>query len=234
MISVLIVDDEQPARQRLRRLLDEHPQLDIIGEAENGQQALDLIEQNQPDLVFLDISMPVMNGMQVAKQLNQTEQQPHIIFTTAYDEYALQAFDVNAQDYLLKPIRQERLTKALQKLLRQLTSNKTRYLTIRERETVRRVAISDVLFLHSDQKYTEVHLANELLLSSESLKDLEQRFVDDFIRIHRSTLVNRQHLIGIEQDDSGCLALIQGSKSKPEISRRHQPDVRQFLTSNSA
>ncbi|ACV25590.1 LytR/AlgR family response regulator transcription factor [Kangiella koreensis] len=234
MISVLIVDDEQPARQRLRRLLDSHSDLEIVGEAENGQQALDLINSLQPDLIFLDISMPVMNGMQVAKQLNQNDPQPHIIFTTAYDEYALQAFDVDAQDYLLKPIRHERLSKALQKLQRQLTQTKTAYLSIRERETVRRVAVEEILFLHSDQKYTEVHLAKEVLLSSESLKDLEQRFSHDFIRIHRSTLVNRQHLIGIEQDDSGCLALIQDAKTKPEISRRHQPDVRQFLTANSA
>lgn len=234
MISVLIVDDEQPARQRLRRLLDSHPDLEIVGEAENGQQALELIESQHPDLIFLDISMPVMNGMQVAKQLNQSDQQPHIIFTTAYDEYALQAFDVDAQDYLLKPIRHERLSKALQKLQRQLSPSKTAFLSIRERETVRRVAVEEILFFHSDQKYTEVHLAKEVLLSSESLKDLEQRFSHDFIRIHRSTLVNRQHLVGIEQDDSSCLALIQNSKTKPEISRRHQPDVRQYLTSNSA
>lgn len=234
MISVLIVDDEQPARQRLRRLLDEHPQLDIIGEADNGQSALELIEQQQPDLIFLDISMPVMSGMQVAKLLNQRQHQAQIIFTTAYDEYALQAFDVDAQDYLLKPIRQERLSKALQKLERQLTSTRKAFLSIRERETVRRLPVQDILFLHSDQKYTEVHLANEVLLSSDSLKELEQRFTNNFIRIHRSTLVNRQHLIGIEQDESSCLALIQHSRTKPEISRRHQPDIRQFLTSNSA
>jgi len=234
MISVLIVDDEQPARQRLRRLLDSHSDLEIVGEAENGQQALDLINSVQPDLIFLDLSMPVMNGLQVAQQLNQDYPQPHIIFTTAYDEYALQAFDVDAQDYLLKPIRPERLSKALQKLQRQVPQPKTAYLSIRDRETVRRVAVEEILFLHSDQKYTEVHLAKEVLLSSESLKDLEQRFSHVFIRIHRSTLVNRQHLIGIEQDDSGCLALIQDAKTKPEISRRHQPDVRQFLTANSA
>lgn len=234
MISVLIVDDEQPARQRLRRLLDAHPELEIIGEADNGQKALEMIEQQQPDLIFLDISMPVMSGMQVAKQLSQQEHQPHIIFTTAYDQYALQAFDVDAQDYLLKPIRQERLSKALQKLQGQLAQTKTAYLSIRERETVRRVPVEEILFLHSDQKYTEVHLAKEMLLSSDSLKDLEQRFTHAFIRIHRSTLVNRHHLIGIEQDDSGCLALIQDAKTKPEISRRHQPDVRQFLTANSA
>lgn len=234
MISVLIVDDEQPARQRLRRLLGEHPQLDIVGEADNGQTALELIERQQPDLIFLDISMPVMNGMQVAKQLNEQPHQPHIIFTTAYDEYALQAFDVDAQDYLLKPIRQERLSKALQKLERQTATAKNSFLSIRERETVRRIAIEDILFLHSDQKYTEVHLANEVLLSSDSLKDLEQRFSNDFIRIHRSTLVNRQHLIGIEQEDNACLALIKDSQTRPEISRRHQPDVRQFLTANSA
>ena len=234
MISVLIVDDEQPARQRLKRLLDSHPELTIVGEAENGQQALELIAQQQPDLVFLDISMPVMNGMQVAKQLNRASHQPYIIFTTAYDEYALQAFDVDAQDYLLKPIRQERLNKALQKLPQTQTTQNQRFLTIRERDSVRRVAIDQILFLHSDQKYTEVHTLKEMLLTSDSLKELEQRFTHDFIRIHRSTLVNRQHLVGVEQDDNCCLALIEHSKHKPEISRRHQPDVRQFLTANPA
>ena len=234
MISVLIVDDEQPARQRLRRLLAEHTEIKVVGEADNGQQALDLIAQHHPTLIFLDISMPVMNGMQVAKQLSQFAHQPHIIFTTAYDKYALQAFDVNAQDYLLKPIRPERLSKSLQKLKRQLAPATPAFLCLRERETVRRVPIEDILFLHADQKYTEVYLADEILLSNDSLKELEQRFEQSFIRIHRSTLVNRQHLIGIEQGDNNCLALIQGTDTKPEISRRHQPDVRQFLTVNSA
>ncbi|NVK22019.1 MAG: response regulator [Kangiellaceae bacterium] len=227
-LRVIIVDDEQPARDRLARLLSVYPTIEIIAKASDGQQALEMIKQQQPDLIFLDISMPVMNGMQLAAILSETFPQLQIIFTTAYDEYALQAFEVNAQDYLLKPIRPERLTQALKKLAP--AKRQPEYLTIKDRDVTKRILVSDIICLHADQKYTEIHLASETYLCVDSLKELEQRFADTFMRLHRSTLVNRNYLMGIEQQHNGSLvALIKNCSLKPEISRRHQPEIRQFL-----
>ena len=230
MLKTIIVDDEQPARQRIHRLLDEYAELEVMAEASNGEQALEFIQRLQPDLVFLDISMPVMNGVELAHILSKDFPHLNIIFTTAYDQYALEAFDVNAVDYLLKPIRKERLNKALSKLIKPQV--KDEFITVRERDTVRKVLLKNILFLHSDQKYIEIHLHNKTLLSSESLKDLETRFPQFFLRIHRSTLVNRKHFYGIEQDDGQCVALLRDCTFKPIISRRHQADARQFLQSS--
>lgn len=230
-MKTIIVDDEQPARDRIRRLLSHYNSICIVGEAANGQEALELVREQAPQLIFLDISMPVMNGVELAKILSQEFPQLKIIFTTAYDQYALEAFDVNATDYLLKPIRKERLHKALSKLI---PSNvQQEHITIRERDVVKKVLLNDILYLQSDQKYVEIHLSEQVLLASESLKELENRFPHLFLRIHRSTLVNRQHFYGIEQDDSRCVALLRNSNSKPPISRRHQADARQFLQSTN-
>lgn len=231
MLKTIIVDDEQPARERIRRLLNHYNSIHIAAEATNGQEALERVREHNPQLIFLDISMPVMNGVELAKILSQEFPQLKIIFTTAYDQYALEAFDVNATDYLLKPIRKERLHKALSKLMP--TKVEQEHITIRERDVVKKVLLKDILFLHSDQKYVEIHLAEQTLLASESLKELENRFPHLFLRIHRSTLVNRQHFYGIEQDDSRCLALLRDCETKPIISRRHQADARQFLQSSN-
>lgn len=228
-MKTIIVDDEQPARDRIRRLLNAYNGIEIIGEASNGDEALTLVQQQQPDLIFLDISMPVRNGVETAQILSHDFPNINIIFTTAYDQYALEAFDVNATDYLLKPIRKERLNKALSKLMKAPAEKK--FITIRERDTVRKVLLDNILFLHSDQKYVEIHLAEKTLLSNESLKELEDRFPQHFFRIHRSTLVNRQHFYGIGQEDGQCVALIRQTDSTPIISRRHQADARQFIQS---
>ncbi|GAA0207420.1 LytTR family DNA-binding domain-containing protein [Kangiella japonica] len=230
-MKTIIVDDEQPARDRIRRLLNHYSKINIAAEAANGQEALELIQQHKPQLIFLDISMPVMNGVELAKILSQQFPQLKIIFTTAYDQYALDAFDVNATDYLLKPIRKERLHKALSKLIP--AEHEQEHITIRERDSVKKILLKDILFLQSDQKYVEIHLAEQTLLASESLKELENRFAHLFLRIHRSTLVNRQHFYGIEQDDRCCFALLRNCKCKPIISRRHQADARQFLQSSN-
>ncbi|WP_223669931.1 LytR/AlgR family response regulator transcription factor [Kangiella shandongensis] len=230
-MKTIIVDDEQPARERIRRLLADYPNVDIVAEASNGEEALSKIQQQQPQLAFLDISMPVMGGVELARVLSQDYPQLHIIFTTAYDQYALEAFDVNATDYLLKPIRKERLNKALGKIMN--FQQDESFITVRERETVRQVLLKNIVCLHSDQKYVEIHLQDHTLLSSESLKELEQRYPNIFLRIHRSTLVNRQYFYGVEQDNGQCVALLRHSNFRPVISRRHQAEARQFLQSST-
>lgn len=235
-MKVILVDDEQPARQRLGRLLRVHPQLEIIAEASDGDQALEKIRQHKPDLIFLDISMPVMSGMQLAKILVDELPQVNIIFTTAYDQFALDAFEVKAQDYLLKPIRQERLTDCLHKIRRQNAPTEqasSQSLTIKDKNTLHKIALSEIIFLHSDQKYTEVHTAERVLLSSDSLKTLEQRFGEQFIRAHRSTLINRDYLIGLQNQQQAVCALLKDCPETPEVSRRHQVEIKQFLQQSS-
>ncbi|AOE48835.1 LytR/AlgR family response regulator transcription factor [Kangiella sediminilitoris] len=226
-MKTIIVDDEKPARERIRRLLADYPNVDVVAEASNGEDALNKIQQQQPQLVFLDISMPVMNGVELARILSQDHPTLHIIFTTAYDQYALDAFDVSATDYLLKPIRKERLSKALSKIM--TLHQDEPFITVRERDGVRKVLLKNIIYLHSDQKYVEIHIKGQTLLSSDSLKDLEQRYPNIFLRVHRSTLVNRLHFYGIEQDDGQCVALLRNCEIKPVISRRHQAEARQFL-----
>lgn len=225
-ISALIVDDEKPARERLARLLNPISEIKLIGEASNAQEATKLIQSHKPQLIFLDISMPEVSGIELAARLRSENINSHIIFTTAYDEYALDAFEVSASDYLLKPIRSERLRAAIRKVMPKKESNA---ITVKDGTANLKIELNSIIYLHSDMKYTEIHLAEKVYLSSESLKIFEENYPNEFIRIHRSTLINRQSLIGIEQQSSGLVALIKGSDKKLEISRRHQANVRQFL-----
>ncbi len=224
-LSVLIVDDEAPARQRLQRLISSIDILHAIGEAENAEFAIQQIQEQQPDLVFLDISMPSMNGIQLANWLSEQYPAVKIIFTTAYDEYALEAFDVNATDYLLKPIRRERLQKAVQKLIPASTT----FYSIKDGQSTYRLNIQEIIWLHADQKYTEIHTKEKTYLTNDSLKDFEQAYPNTFLRIHRSSLINPKFLQGVEQHQQTMLALLNETDNKPEVSRRHQSDVRNFL-----
>ncbi|NVJ65068.1 MAG: response regulator transcription factor [Gammaproteobacteria bacterium] len=226
-LTALIVDDEKPARDRLQRLLAPIEAVETNAQAENAKQAMQQIEQAVPDLVFLDISMPEISGIQLAEWIQQKYPQVKIIFTTAYDEYALEAFEVNATDYLLKPIRRERLFKAIKKLFPKETSQQ--FYVLKDGHCTHKIAIDQIIFLHADQKYTEVHLKNNTYLSSDSLKEFEQTYPQHFLRIHRSTLINPQYLTGIQQQQQTMHVLLENTEFSPEVSRRHQADIRKFL-----
>lgn len=225
-ITALIVDDEKPARERLTRLLKPLSEIKLIGEAGNAQEAITIIQNHKPQLIFLDISMPEVSGIELASRLRAENIDSHIIFTTAYDEYALDAFEVSASDYLLKPIRSERLKTAIRKIM---PKPENRSITVKDGKASLKIALDSIIYLHSDMKYTEIHLAEKTYLSSESLKVFEETYPNEFMRIHRSTLINRQSLIGIEHHNSGLVALVKNSDKKLDISRRHQAEVRQFL-----
>ncbi|WP_251358474.1 LytTR family DNA-binding domain-containing protein [Kangiella sp. TOML190] len=227
-ISALIVDDEQPARERLTRLINPIQAIDLIGEADSADAALAMIAKHQPQLIFLDISMPSMSGIQLAETLRQQANTAKIIFTTAFDEYALDAFDVSASDYLLKPIRRERLLEAIKKVLPE--PKEDAFIVIKDAKTTRKIALNDIIFLHADQKYTEVYLSHTSYLTSDSLKEFEQNFSGYFLRIHRSTLVNRNFLKGFEQHKSGMFVTLNDTDKTPEVSRRHQAEVRKFFS----
>ena len=248
-MKILIVDDEAPARQRLQIMLDdmngEGAGVEIIGQAANGREALHYCHDMTPDVVLLDIRMPDMDGIEVAMHLlaqNNTYQAPAVIFTTAFGEHALAAFDAQAVAYLLKPIRKERLQQALERATRlnraqivalqqDLEPAAARsHLCIRLGDRLELVAIEDIAYFEADQKYVTVwHDGGESLID-ESLKALEQEFAEQFIRIHRNALVARQRLIGFDKTpDGGFAAVLEGVAEPLEISRRNVAAIRKHL-----
>ncbi|MCB1751915.1 MAG: response regulator transcription factor [Gammaproteobacteria bacterium] len=243
-MNILIVDDESPARDRLRGLIEEMgAPYAVAGEAANGVQALQLCCRLDVDLVLMDIRMPEMDGIEAAAKLAALELPPAVIFVTAFEEHALEAFQGNAVDYLLKPIRRQRLehslmraavpTRAQLRSLRQQPEIPTHICT-NYRGGIKRIAIHDVILLRADQKYvTAISCDGEALLE-ESLRSLEERFKDVFFRIHRNALVARARLIGVvKQSDGRCLAKLADSHEQPEISRRHLPRIRRWLRQGS-
>ena len=243
MMKVLIVDDEPLARERLAAQITQFNDFEVADTLENGKQALEYIESHQPEIVLLDIRMPVMDGIEAARHLAEFENPPAVIFTTAYDEHALEAFENNATDYLLKPIRKERLASALAKANRlnraqlaeqartdtPLSKSRT-HICARERGDLSLIPIEDIYYFHADQKYiTVVHKLGEVLIE-ESLKSLEAEFGDRLMRIHRATLVAVKYIKGIEKGADGLSLLqIAGSDEGLEISRRHLPGLRKWL-----
>lgn len=247
-MKILIVDDEPLARSRLRNLLEALPDSQIVGEAGNGHWALECVQQQQPDVVLLDIRMPGMDGMETAQHLNKLPNPPAIIFTTAYDQYALQAFKSHAVDYLLKPIKQQQLQQALQAAtqltraqlqslaqLQQEQHGVPAHISARTQGGVRLVPVNEVLYFLAEHKYVTVcHRGGEVLIE-EPLKSLEQKFADEFIRIHRNALVARRFIKALRKDTGGRVLLqLRDSERELEVSRRHLPQVRQLIRSLAA
>ena len=241
MLNILIADDEAPARNRLRDLLTDIGNIHIAAEAKNGREALQLANDTLPDIVLLDIRMPDMDGIEAAQHLQKLTKPPAVIFTTAFDNYAIQAFDINAVDYLLKPIRLERLEKALQKahalLPQQLAaiaplSPKKTHLTITERGRILLIPVTDIIYLRAELKYVTVRTAEREYLLEESLTHLEQEFGDTFIRLHRNCLVAQAYILGYEKrsnDEHGEKQWVALLKHVPEtivVSRRQQHLIR--------
>ena len=240
-LNVLITDDEAPARGRLRELLADIGNVNIVADAKNGREALNIANESRPDIVLLDIRMPEMDGIEAAQHLQKLPKPPAIIFTTAYDSYAMQAFDMNAVDYLLKPIRFERLQTALQKARALLPSQleslaplnpQRTHLSITERSRVLLIPIADIIYLRAELKYITVRTAEREYLIEESLTHLEQEFGNIFIRLHRNCLVASAYILGYEkriQDEHGEKQWVALLKHVPEtvtVSRRQQHLIR--------
>ena len=240
-LRVLIVDDEAPARERLRSLLTEIGELEIAGEAGDGEQALKLAVDLSPDVVLLDVRMPGMDGIEAARQLNSLVEPPAVIFTTAYDEYAINAFDAQAVGYLLKPIRKEKLAASLAQAgrltrpqLQRIAANATAeappkrtHIAARHREGLRLIPIDDIQFFFAEQKYTTVrHLKGEDLIE-DSLRALEEEFGQSFVRIHRNALVSVRFLEGIERNGEGqYFVRLRGCPAPLQVSRRMASELR--------
>ncbi|MFP5357135.1 MAG: LytR/AlgR family response regulator transcription factor [Gammaproteobacteria bacterium] len=244
-MRVVIVDDEPLARERLRRLVSDFPGYEVVGEAGDGETALDLIYEEEPDLVLLDIRMGTMDGIQVSRLLQELDLPPAVIFTTAYSEHALSAFDANAQGYLLKPIRAEKLKEALIRIRKPTRAHKPAapvdtagkperdFVLATTREGLVRIPSEDVVYFLADQKYTTVcHLHGEVLIE-ESLKTLEEDFAPWFLRVHRKVLVATRFIAGVERDKHGeqhHWLKVRHSQRPLPVSRRRLPEVRRFLT----
>ncbi len=247
-LAVLIVDDEAPARERLRDLLGdiaERQPTHIAGMAANGVEALALLEREAVDLILTDIRMPVMDGVELARHVGRLPRPPAVIFTTAYDEYAVRAFELAAVDYLLKPVRAARLAEAVAKarrvrppadeVLRQMAPATRHHFSISERGRILLVPVADVLYLKAEQKYVVARcLAREYLLD-ESLVQLEEEFPERFLRIHRNCLIARHAVKGVARATTGVdgeahwVILLDGLAEQLPVSRRQWPAVKDAL-----
>ncbi|MCP4926704.1 MAG: response regulator transcription factor [Gammaproteobacteria bacterium] len=236
--TVLITDDEAPARSRLRRLLDELTGYKVIGEAANGNEALQICLTESPDIILLDIRMPDIDGIETARHLATFHDSPAVIFTTAFDSYAIKAFDTHAIGYLLKPVRREKLERALgfatqlarpqiEALNNGQQPGTRKNICVRRRTNLHLIPIKDVMYFQADQKYITVRHVNGEDLIDEPLKDLAQEFTNHFIRIHRNALVALARVERMEKTPDGQYEvwLRDCAKSLP-VSRRHVTAVK--------
>ena len=244
-IHVLIVDDEAPARERLARMLAAMPDVAVAGEAGNGAEALAACARLVPDVVLLDIRMPGMDGIEAARHMNALEDPPAVIFVTAHDEHALAAFEAQALGYLLKPVRHEKLARAVQRAARvaapQLLrvaeqsqlGRRRRQIAARLGDQLRLIPVEDIRYFAAGQKYVTVHHRGGSDLIDESLRALAIEFAPDFVRIHRNSLVAARHVAAVERTPEGqyVVRLAHDDEILP-VSRRHAATALRQLKGN--
>ena len=242
-LKVLIVDDEALARSRLRTLLGDctDPQVEIVGEAGNAVQAMEQLQRTPADVVLLDIHMPGMDGVALAGHLRAMQPQPAVVFVTAHAEHAVAAFELEAADYLTKPVRLERLQQALQKAQRLRGAEAEpqglgESLIIQERGRSERVALADVIYLKAELKYITVRTSEKEHIFDGALSDLEQKYAHLFVRVHRNALVARRRVRAVEKhndpvEGEGWMVRLDGVDERLAVSRRQLAAVREALVS---
>ena len=251
-LRVVVADDEAPARSRIRDLLEDCAAslaLQVVGEAANGRDLLELLQRTPADVVLLDIRMPEMDGIEAAQHIQKLADQPAVIFTTAYDAYALKAFELHALDYLVKPIRLRRLYDALSRVrsitplsldvLQQIAPEPRRHLSVQERGRVLLVPVDKILYMRAELKYVTIRTTEREHLLEESLVRLEQEFRDRFVRIHRSCLVAREYVERFERAaeegaEGGWMVVLRGLDERLPVSRRQQHVIKDFGRLNGA
>ncbi|MEM8527472.1 MAG: LytTR family DNA-binding domain-containing protein [Bacteroidota bacterium] len=226
MKKVIIIDDERLARVELKQLLKAFSDLEIVAEAANVEEGVQAIEKHQPDLIFLDIEMPEQSGFDLLEEIDVT---PKVIFTTAYSEYAIKAFEFNALDYLLKPIQEERLSKAIERVLSisSMVEETTKiepfknHIYLKDGEQNHFVALTDICLFASYGNYAKVHFDNQSILIHSSLNQLEQRLPKDlFFRANRYSIINVQHIKNLKQLLRGRLKILLDNELEIEVSER--------------
>ena len=236
MIKVLIVDDESLARIRLQRLLEKNSDIEVVGEARNGLEAVQMTDQYLPDIVLMDVRMPEMDGLDAARMIAKMVPPPAVIFCTAFEDFALRAFDAKAFAYLLKPIKANELDGALQRAssatraqLNGQTPSHRRHLCSRTHNGVELVAVEQIRLLQADQKYVTAYTAEGETVLSNTLKDIEKEFSQFFIRVHRSALVARDAIEGLTYAEGHLAVKLRDIAIQPIVSRRLEPKLRQLL-----
>lgn len=239
-LRTLIIDDEDLARRLIREYLKTHADIDIIGECENGLQAVDAILEQQPDLVFLDIQMPKLNGFEV---LDATQRKQGVIFTTAYDQYALKAFDQHAIDYLLKPYSQQRFDDALSKARKLIAqgdervpalvtqqSQQNHRLVVRDRGQTFVIPFEQIDYIEAQDDYVQIHYAGKSLMKTQSLSDLESQLqAEHFVRIHRSVIIRLSALKCLERASKDSHQAVMHSGAVLPVSRSGYDRIKGML-----
>ena len=240
-MKILIVDDEKPARDRLSRMVGELDTHELVGEAVNGLEALGMAQSLEPDIVLLDIRMPGMDGIEAARHIAKLDEPPAVIFVTAFSDHALEAFETHAVDYLLKPVKQERLQTALDATIRPTRAQTShsngvlsgleprQHICARVRGSLVLVPIENIYYFHAEQKYVTVRHTEGEVLIEDALKGLEAEFGDRFHRIHRNALVSLSRLAGMQSENEGHRVTFRDIDDTLEVSRRHLPGVRKII-----
>jgi two-component system response regulator AlgR len=250
-VRIFIADDEAPARERLKELLHDiaaELPTEVVGEARHGLEAIELLPGSGAQVLLLDIEMPGMRGLEVARHLAGLDAGPAVIFVTAHDRHAVEAFELNALDYLLKPVRAQRLAAALKKAAggrpptrEQLAqtqsahlSQSREYLSVTERHRIVLVPVRDIVFLRAEQKYVTLRTRGRTYLIEEPLIALEREFANRFVRIHRNCLVAREAIRGFERaapsnDEPHWLVVLEGIDERLPVSRRQWPMLRELV-----
>lgn len=244
-MDILIVDDELLARQRLTRMVEKINVVERVLDAENAQQAMLIITEEDPDLVLLDIRMPGKDGLTLAHEISNLDDPPAIVFCTAYDSHAIDAFGTSAIGYLLKPVKAEQLIQVLEKAhkLNKIqraaakekvdnASSQRQHISAKTHRGMELIPIKDIRYFIADQKYVTVHHTHGEHLLDETLKELQDEFAERFIRIHRNALVSKQHIEALERDTQGQFYLrLSNIEKRPLVSRRHVCDIKELLKS---
>lgn len=246
-MRVLIVDDEPLARERLKRMVDDIPECHVVALAENGLDAIEQVENNRPEVVLMDIRMPEMDGLQAAAKLVEQKHPPAVIFCTAYDEYAVEAFDVQALGYLMKPVNKDDLTQSLMRATKinkaqlsalgkrtkeQVDTPARSHISAKTHRGLELIPIDDIFYFRADQKYVTVHHEHGEVLIDETLKDLGQELGERFFRIHRNCLVSVGRLEGMERTAQGQHRVrVKGLEDSLDVSRRHVSELRKMMQS---
>lgn len=247
-IRTIIVDDEELARERLRTLLEKEPQVEIIGEAGDGNTAVDLIDKLKPDLLFLDVQMPELTGFEVLAALDEP---PNVIFVTAHDKFALKAFDVHAVDYLLKPFDRERFQTALHRALAKIQNQKpgdtkaqadavleevkpaakgVERLLVKTQGRVLLVKVSDIDWVEAADNYVTLHVGKEAHMMRETMNSLESRLpADKFMRISRSSIVNVERIQELQPMFHGEYVVVLKNGAKVTLSRSYRDKLDRLM-----
>jgi two-component system LytT family response regulator len=247
-IQTLIADDEVLARSKLRYLLDGERDIEVVGEGSNASEVIDLVGATSPQLLFLDVKMPGMNGLEVVEHLSRATDRPvpHIIFTTAYDQYALQAFEIRAIDYLLKPFTAERLQMAVQRVREQIEFSQlsagraqknpkekdgyTTRLVFKSRGRILFLSVTDIRWIGAEENYVRICTANETHLLRETMASMEQKLdPNSFLRVHRSAIVNLKFVREVRTEAQGDFVVQMLDGQKVPMSRSYHSRIRELL-----